>query len=155
MGRYDNLVTGKRAKLPGVIGDLELPPLEPPKKPRNRTDLRHKFLEAWIMGGFAGKEAAEEEYRFHPTRRWRFDIAFPVSRVAVELDGGIWVKGRHSRGSGVVGDIEKLNAATLLGWQVLRFTADDLRKRPVQICEQVRRLLAVTAAAAPTLEETT
>ena len=42
--------------------------------------------------------------------------------LAVEIDGGTWVSGRHTRGAGFERDCEKLNTAVLLGWRVLRFT---------------------------------
>lgn len=62
-----------------------------------------------------------EEHRFHPTRKWRFDFAFLAQRLAVEVEGGVWAGGRHTRGSGFLGDCEKYNEATRLGWRVLRF----------------------------------
>ena len=63
------------------------------------------------------------EHRFHPTRKWRFDFAHPASRVAAELEGGIWTGGRHTRGSGYRGDCEKYNEATLAHWAVFRLTS--------------------------------
>jgi very-short-patch-repair endonuclease len=66
--------------------------------------------------------AYEREYRFDDKRRWRFDFAFPDKRLAVEIDGGTWVRGRHQRPEGYERDCEKLNAAALAGWRVLRFT---------------------------------
>lgn len=60
------------------------------------------------------------EYRFDPDRRWRFDLAWPATRLAVEVHGGIWTAGRHTRGSGQLKDWEKLNAAALDGWRVLQ-----------------------------------
>lgn len=68
------------------------------------------------------------EHRFHPTRRWRFDFAFPDQKLAVEIEGGIWTGGRHTRGSGYKGDMEKYNEAALLGWKVLRFDGEAVRK---------------------------
>lgn len=62
------------------------------------------------------------EYRFAPPRRWRFDLAWPAHKVAVEVDGGTWVGGRHSTGAGFERDAEKLNEAALLDWMVLRVT---------------------------------
>ena len=62
----------------------------------------------------------EREYKFHPKRRFRFDFAWPASMIAVEVEGGIWTGGRHSRGAGLTKDCEKYNEAVLLGWQVLR-----------------------------------
>lgn len=66
--------------------------------------------------------APSTEYRFLPPRRWRFDFAWPGSRVAVEVEGGSWVAGRHTRGAGFEADCEKYNTATLAGWRVLRVT---------------------------------
>jgi len=62
------------------------------------------------------------EHRFHATRRWRFDVAWPAHRFAVEVDGGVYVAGRHSRGAGIEGDCEKYAHALIDGWRVLRIT---------------------------------
>jgi len=62
------------------------------------------------------------EHHFHPTRRWRFDVAFPAHKLAVEIEGGAFTRGRHNRGVGFVKDMEKYNTAALLGWRVFRFT---------------------------------
>lgn len=62
------------------------------------------------------------EYRFHPTRRWRFDYAIPSLRIAIEIDGGVWVGGRHNNPTGYLGDLDKFNAAATMGWVVLKFT---------------------------------
>jgi very-short-patch-repair endonuclease len=65
----------------------------------------------------------QREYRFDPSRRWKFDFAWPNWQVAVECEGGIWTHGRHTRGSGFEADCEKYNTATVQGWRVLRFTS--------------------------------
>lgn len=72
------------------------------------------------------KQVCIKEYRFHPKRKWRFDYAFPVAKVALEVEGGVWTRGRHTRPEGFLNDIEKYNTATLLGWKVLRTTPDEL-----------------------------
>ena len=54
--------------------------------------------------------------------RWRFDFAKPRYKVPVEIDGGIYNRGRHVRGSGFERDTEKRNAAVMAGWRVLHFT---------------------------------
>jgi len=87
--------------------------------------LLESILESEIVG--AGLPQPEREFRFHPVRRWRFDFAWPALRLAVEIEGGAWVRGRHTRGPGFSGDCEKYNAATLGGWKILRFTPDAIR----------------------------
>lgn len=62
------------------------------------------------------------EYRFHRTRQWRFDLAWPHLRLAVEVEGGIWAGGRHTRPAGFEADCEKYNEAAILGWRVIRVT---------------------------------
>ena len=69
---------------------------------------------------------AVAEFRFHPVRRWRFDLAVPSAKVAVEIDGGVWTGGRHSGGKGQIKDMEKMNAAAIAGWRVLHFTPQQL-----------------------------
>lgn len=64
------------------------------------------------------------EVRFHPQRKWRFDLAWPAYRLAVEVEGGVWSGGRHVRGQGYIGDCRKYNHASLLGWRLLRFPTE-------------------------------
>lgn len=67
------------------------------------------------------------EHRFDKVRRWRLDFAMVPVKLAVELEGGIWVHGRHNRGAGMEADIEKYNALTLAGWRLLRFTGKHIK----------------------------
>jgi hypothetical protein len=66
------------------------------------------------------------EHRFDPERRWRFDYAWPDALVALEVEGGVFTGGRHTRGAGFLKDIEKYNRAAVLGWRVLRTTPKEL-----------------------------
>ena len=66
------------------------------------------------------------EQRFHPTRRWRFDFAWPEYRVACEVEGGTWSGGRHTRGLGFQRDCTKYNEAAVMGWIVIRVTAHHI-----------------------------
>lgn len=61
------------------------------------------------------------EHRFKPPRRWRFDYANERLMLAIEVEGGIFSRGRHVRGVGYIKDMEKYNAAILLGWRLLRY----------------------------------
>lgn len=75
-------------------------------------------------------QALESEYRWHPQRRWRFDFADPASKTAIEIDGGAWSGGRHTRGDGFERDCEKINAATMMGWAVIRLTPQMIERDP-------------------------
>lgn len=75
----------------------------------------------------------QREYRFHRTRRWRFDFAWPDKKIAVEVEGitrygknanGSIRLGRHQTAKGFKGDCEKYNAAIFEGWRVLRYPQD-------------------------------
>lgn len=67
------------------------------------------------------------EHEFHPKRKWRFDFAFQVERVAIEVDGGVHTGGRHTRGDGFEADCEKMSTAAVYGWRVLRVTAKTIK----------------------------
>lgn len=71
------------------------------------------------------------EYRFAPPRRWRFDLAWPRCKVALEIEGGVFKRGgggRHNRGAGFRNDLEKYSEAAVRGWKVIRVL-------PEQLCE--------------------
>jgi hypothetical protein len=68
------------------------------------------------------------EYKFALARgrNWRFDWAWPRRSVALEVDGGVWVGGRHTSGSGFLEDMAKFNEAAVLGWLLIRCIPKDL-----------------------------
>lgn len=69
------------------------------------------------------------EVQFHETRKWRFDVAFKKAKLAVEIDGGGFIRGggRHSRGLGIEKDCEKFAEAMMRGWRVLRVTPRQVK----------------------------
>ncbi len=75
------------------------------------------------------------EYRFDRKRKWRFDVAFPAVKVAIEIEGGVWNYGRHNRAAGFLKDLEKYNSAAEQGWRILRYTWDEIEK--ASIYEQI------------------
>lgn len=84
---------------------------------------------------------AQREYQFAPGRRYRFDFAWPAARAAVEIEGGVYSGGRHTRPAGYTADCEKYNLAALLGWRVLRYTGGML-DNPQAVIEQLQALLS-------------
>lgn len=105
-----------------------LPGEKSPQKPRKHTkkpappqrDMFTALVESELH------TQCVKEYRFHPVRQWRFDYALPMQKVALEVEGGVWTQGRHTRPQGFLGDIEKYNTATVMGWRVVRCVPDDL-----------------------------
>ncbi len=85
----------------------------------SRSKGEEMFLAQLQERGFPDPE---EEYRFLDGRRFRFDFAWPTANVAVEIEGGTFVQGRHVTGAGFSKDCEKYNLATRDGWRVYRFT---------------------------------
>lgn len=81
----------------------------------------------------------EQEYKFHPKRHWKADFHIRGTKILVEVEGGIWTGGRHTRGKGFIHDMEKYNAATVLGYQVLRFSTEQVKSGLA--VRQIERLL--------------
>ncbi len=96
------------------------------RAPKDLHGLEHRlFLQALVDRGLP---APVTELRFASPRRWRFDYAFPLndSGVALEVEGGAFVRGRHTRGVGFVKDMEKYSEAAARGWLLIRVTPAQL-----------------------------
>jgi len=64
----------------------------------------------------------EREVKFCPLRNWRVDFLFRAESIIVEIEGGIWSNGAHTRGKHFESDAAKYNRATLMGYRVLRYS---------------------------------
>lgn len=94
-----------------------------------KSKLEKRFLHGWESYADPSLPLPVAEHPFHPVRKWRWDYAWPDLLIAVDIQGGTFSRrrGRHSRGAGQIGDHEKMNAATLLGWRFLQFSTVDLK----------------------------
>ncbi len=106
-------------------------PIIPLKRTKRKSDPAAEL--AWQIEHGLGL-LVQREFRFHPTRKWRFDLALECPRddcttwrfapLAIEIEGGFFLKdgGRHTRGAGARGDCEKYNEAVLCEppWRILR-----------------------------------
>lgn len=94
-----------------------------PKNPHAELE-RKKFLLYCAQNGLP---TPTPEFKFAaPDRLWRFDWCWPELGVALEVEGGVWIQGRHSRGTGMLEDMLKYNSAALRGYSVYRVTPDQL-----------------------------
>jgi len=66
------------------------------------------------------------EYKFCEDRKWKFDYAIVDKMIAIEVEGGAFTQGRHTRGKGFINDMEKYNKATELGWTLIRVIPKEL-----------------------------
>jgi len=87
------------------------------------SKLESRFLWLWQL---AKGPPLEREFRFHPERRWRADFAYLPGRVLIEIEGGIYINGRHNRAAGFNADLEKYLEAGLAGWRVFRLGPDQI-----------------------------
>lgn len=85
-------------------------------------------LEQTLLNQLMAANLPEPEQEY-PTGhgKTRFDFAWPELMLAVEVEGGTWANGRHSRGAGYARDCDKYNQAQLAGWIIIRVTSDMLR----------------------------
>ena len=122
-----------------------------PKAPQGATGLRRtsaaggrvsKLPDLLMLARIkaAGLPAPVQEFAFAaPQRKWRADWAWPDRLVLMEIEGAVWVRGRHTRGAGYEKDMEKHNAGQLLGYRLLRYSTGQLRGE--QWLADLKRLL--------------
>lgn len=112
-----------------------------PKLPRSLSKGEEQFM-IHCRVSLHPVNQPEREYQFIADRKWRFDFAWPSKKVAVEVEGGTaFGKSRHSRGTGIEGDMRKYNRAALEGWTVLRYST-----AMVMNAEAIDEVLAVLKA---------
>ncbi|HSP38792.1 MAG TPA: DUF559 domain-containing protein [Frankiaceae bacterium] len=85
----------------------------------------------------AGLEAPVEQYEVvvDGVLVGRADFAWPRLMLLLEIDGFAY----HSSSQAFQRDHDRQRALEDAGWRVLRFTADDVRNRPQEILESLRR----------------
>ncbi len=71
------------------------------------------------------------------------DFCWPLARLIVEADGFAF----HSNRKAYRADRVRMNELQVLGWRVLRFTWEDVMKRPAYIVSMVTSCLATSGSA--------
>ena len=90
--------------------------------PAQVRKLTHRAKASALEDGLAARIRAEglpaplRDLRFC-SRRWRFDFAWPDRMLALEVEGGTYSRGRHTRPEGFERDCEKYAEATIRGWR--------------------------------------
>lgn len=83
----------------------------------------------------------ELEHRFHPARKYRFDLALIHERIAIEYEGLMSAKSGHTTFVGYTKDCRKYNLATINNWKILRYTAKNYTDVRNDIIEILKREL--------------
>lgn len=101
------------------------------------SKLELKFINLWET--FFSEIKLIPEYKVIPDRRYRFDYVHLETRIAIEINGGRWVKSGHSSGTGLLRDYEKNNLALLNGWVVFYLCDVQINKDNLtQIAEFIK-----------------
>jgi very-short-patch-repair endonuclease len=82
---------------------------------------RHETALATVLHQ-AGLPEPERQFRYADDRKWTADFCYPAARLLIEVQGGVWSGGRHTRGAGYERDRVKYFEAQLRGWRVIEVT---------------------------------
>lgn len=108
-----------------------------------RSALEASDLRGWVA-----------QYRLPESeRRFSWDFAFPASRLLIDVQGAVFVKGAHSTGAGIARDAAKLNEATLCGYRVLLLLSRDCKAAALpDTLDTIRAALIAPVLAPRTVE---
>lgn len=107
----------------------------PPKPKKKRSISKAMEQQFARQVTRAGLPRPTREHVFHEPkegekqRKWRFDFAWIKEKIAVEIEGGVWSRGRHVQPAGYEADREKYGNALAQGWKVLSVTSKMVRNR--------------------------
>ena len=97
----------------------------PPKSakiPQLPSNLEAMF---WLQLRAAGiQEGWTQQVKAVPGRQFKFDFCHAERRILVEVQGGNYQHGAHSRPMGLKRDYTKANLAQRHGWKIYQFDGD-------------------------------
>jgi very-short-patch-repair endonuclease len=101
-------------KAPSILEETLLLQIRGVKLPIPHREYRFAAMHVGLGTGI------KERLQRNDLKDWKFDFAYPELKFAIECEGGLYSDGRHTRGKGYEDDMEKYNAALMLGWRVYR-----------------------------------
>jgi very-short-patch-repair endonuclease len=136
--RLSDLSPRARATIAAATSQRGVKVTKRTKATDGQSDAEVIFLRQIRM---AGLPPVVTQHRFAaPERKWRADFAFLAERIIIEVEGGGWVEGRHTRPLGFEDDCVRQNWAVNHGWRYLRVTP--------KMVEDGRALATIEAALA-------
>jgi very-short-patch-repair endonuclease len=130
-----------RSRLSSYLRYSDLKTKRRNKSPEEKMSAAERMWETWWLQLCADIPPGQYDQRFSADRMFRFDFSWPDAKVAVEIEGGNWARGRHTRPQGYESDCEKYNLAADLGWAMYRFTPTMLQGDPAACTYQVARAI--------------
>lgn len=85
--------------------------------PSLQLEREFSEIDAWE------KDFQERYAKTKRSKRYRLDFAHPNSRTGIEIQGGVYMRGRHVTGSGYERDCRKYNLAYTSGWTIFLLTS--------------------------------
>jgi very-short-patch-repair endonuclease len=123
--RFADLPPGAQATVGAVMGEVAANAKRKlvTQAREDLADVLGAQLRAVGLGHF------QREQKFHPTRKWRIDIAFTADMLAIECDGFAagGKAGRHQRAGGIRQDNEKYAELAIAGWRLIRVERTQIR----------------------------
>lgn len=131
-----------------VLGEAET------RKNTNRKEESSELVVGFLRRRLVDEVEIKKEFRFHPTRLWRIDVAVPDLKIGIEIQGGnfggpgivcdkcgkpvhrrlangrvirVIDNGRHANATRLRGEYEKLSSAASLGWKMFLFMPEQIR----------------------------
>lgn len=109
--------------------------------PVSKYKAQHEALHRWFESVVRLRlptlyQTMQAEYKFHPRFKYLFDYCWVQYRVAVEIQGGIYARGRKSGHTSIPGmerDMVKLNLAQANGWILLQLSPRKIKKSPAYV----------------------
>ena len=89
---------------------------------------------AWQIQNCTSLPQPTRQVKLILNRKFMFDFVWVEQSIVVEVDGGIWLRGRgghgagaHSRPRNILRDMEKSNLAQKNGYRFFRFTPEQVK----------------------------
>ena len=119
--------------------------VKPPVAVNRGSELEESFLA--VLRLYRLPEP-EREVLYAPPRKVRCDFLFRQAGLIVEMEGGVWSRGKtgHNSGSGIENDCERSRLASLHGYRVFRVTRKALDEKPAELMEQIGAILSMWPA---------
>ena len=85
--------------------------------PKIKLEREFSDIPAWDV------DFQERFLKSKRSKKYRLDFAHPASCIGIEIQGGVYMKGRHVTGSGYERDCKKYNLAYTSGWTIFLLTS--------------------------------